>query len=84
MGGRALLASITVKYGESANLLTECSLGESIRCRIESSVEVAERDVRERASQQLIFKFPAFHMTRTESTLAINPVNDDFGIAKDL
>jgi hypothetical protein len=45
---------------------------------------MSEGDVGEGVSQQLSFKFPAFHMARMEITFAIDPVNDDFGVTNDL
>jgi len=73
-----------VKNVESTHHMFESSLGESIRLRIEGSREMSEGDVGEGASQQLSFEFPTFHMARMEITLAIDPVNDDFGVANDL
>ena len=64
--------------------MIESSFGQSIRLRIKRSGEMEEGDVGEGASQQLCFEFSAFHMARMEITLAIDPVNDDFGVTNDL
>jgi hypothetical protein len=45
---------------------------------------MAKGNVREGASQQLCFVFPTFYLAQVKVTLAIHPVNDDFGVANDL